>query len=392
MPYPNIGLDPAFLAAYKSPNYYALANSSAQTTNPDSVVTANSDSTNVSFRQNPSTPSSATGGTSSDNTAAYCILSSVALIGAGLLCRKAYVKGDVAKEFFPRIGDGFKKMFDGVKKSFTNITNKSTKNQFTIAQQNGKNVCTIPGKRGQVIKASNIDELNALGINLQNTAITDPSTKITKFTANIKDDTGKIIGNITFVNGKPKLGTKELLSKYNNPTCDADKELIKQIDDFASKVMKKDSSVFTDDITNIAYHVTDGDVIYRYGQAKGSGNAELKNILTDKFALDSNAVSAYCAKNQKAGEIIKALKDGKTAEGLKITGGKYKTDDGIIYNIKNGEIVSIELPTGALPRTSAGTYRVGTDAFEAYKAQHTDYFENVFKNQDKWTDTISVLA
>ena len=89
------------------------------------------------------------------------IVGTALTIGAAVLCRKAYVKGNPAKGFFERMGDGFVNMW---KSGVAKVTGKlKPKQEFSQTQINGKNVFTVPNRTNDIRGAVASDELAKIG-------------------------------------------------------------------------------------------------------------------------------------------------------------------------------------------------------------------------------------
>ena len=137
----QLGLDPAFLAAYQAPNYYQMQNVAPRdntyvaSTNPEVA-------TNVTFTGNQNTPANNT--TKSSSSTASLIVGAVLTLGAAALCRKAYIKGNPTKGFLGRIGDGFKNFWNSGTKAFSRL---SKPERFSQATVDGKQVFTVPNRR-----------------------------------------------------------------------------------------------------------------------------------------------------------------------------------------------------------------------------------------------------
>ena len=51
-----------------------------------------------------------------------------------------------------------------------------------------------------------------------------------------------------------------------------------------------------------------------------------------------------------------------------------------------------EFPDGILKDTAAGTYKIGTPAFDAYAYKYKEFMPKILERQKDWTDVVYHLA
>ena len=70
----------------------------------------------------------------------------------------------------------------------------------------------------------------------------------------------------------------------------------------------------------------------------------------------------------------------------------FVLDGEITYYINNGKIESINIPESVLENTAAGTYKIGTPAFDAYAYKYQEFMKKVLERQNDWSNVVYHLA
>ena len=313
--------NPYFL---KSLQYTPQADSTAITQQTPVVV---ADSTSCpTFQGNASTAIK-----KSSNAGAYLL----GTLGVGAIGGCAYIlsKGKTGKGFLNQFKTGWNKVFQKTAKQKT----------IGFTTINGKKVFYLPGQRGQALRASNAnfaDELDKLGISRTIPNLADDAVKVTGFNAKITHGGND---NIIWVrNGKVvKVLNKDnhnITSVYKTPSSDADKDFVKEINDYVKKVLEKDRSSMNSATGIRLQQVTDG-VTYGYRMNNGTSPIELNKVITSRYHQDSPLVQRFLLdhKDDEIGGIVQRFINKGETNGMNIGlaeihegGKKFRVVDGQI--------------------------------------------------------------
>ena len=306
------------------------------------------------------------------------IIGTALTIGAAVLCRKAYVKGNPAKGFFERIGDGFVNMW---KSGVAKVTGKLKPTQeFSQTTINGKNVFTVPNRTNNIRGAVASEELAKIGADTKAPTLLNISGDKVSLAKGIKIREGEFADAATglhykFSKGKlTKLeyGGKNIL----NSTEPEHIAMVKQAKEQIAKYMKGEN---LNKLASYKFSHTENGTSRLFTYTQGN-KPELKCAASKWFDSSADAVQAYGATNTKAGNALKALAEGKT-DGLKIVQAEYVSPTLGTFRIKNGEVVGL---------TQGGKYfDKTTDRFIAEQAKNPEAFANVLKQEEK--DLINVV-
>lgn len=301
------------------------------------------------------------------------ILGAVAVVGAALLCKKAYNVG-TGENFWSKTGDGFKVMWNSLKGKAGKLFHPE---KFTILENNGKTVCTIPGETN-IIKGS-AEEIAAaaekLGISTEApkalTKTLEDGTVTLADGVSIKDFVIKhdIYGKIKVVDGN----IAEWTTLKGNPTVySKNTDAQSFIHDLIGKIQKGQN---LKGLTDIRFTQTAEDAVKTFTQAESGGTSVIKEIATKLHLLDSETVKAARLKNSAIDKAIAAFgKDGR--EGL--TAFRVRFDGGDAGQIikENGKIIQIITKDGR-------TLNAGTKAFDAYSFDIKDFIDKALKAEVK---------
>ena len=300
------------------------------------------------------------------------ILGAVAVVGAALLCKKAYNVG-TGENFWAKTGDGFKVLWNSLKSKAGKVFNPE---KFTILQNGEKAVCTIPGETN-VIKGS-AEEIAAaaekLGISAEAPELTktlSDGTKVLNDGVSIKDFVinHKKYGKIHVVDGN----IAEWTTKAGNSTAFAkNTDAQSFIRDLISKIQKGQN---LEGLTDIRFTHTADNAVRTFEQAASGEISVIKEIATKFHLLDSETVKAARLKNSAIDKAIAAFgKDGR--EGL--TAFRVRFDGGDAGQIikENGKITQIITKDGR-------TLNAGTKAFDAYSFDIKDIIDKALKAEVK---------
>lgn len=371
----QIGLDPAFMAAYQSPNYYqnqyvAPVDNTyvAQNVTPQPTLVEN--------KTNTSTQAEKKSGVST----AEVIIGTVLTLGAAALCKKAYVKGNPNKGFFKRIGDGFNKFWESGSEKLTQYIKPE---RFSHTTVNGQNVYTIPNRRNIIRTNGAQNHLAEIGVSadapqIHNAGKLAKGIKIRSGECTLAESGNSIV--YKFKNGK-------LTSiKYNGEdimkSTDPNKlNIKKQVEEKVKRHMKGED---LDNLNNLAYSHSENGTSRLFRCANGTENPQLTAGVSRNFSSNSDAIQAYAADNPKVKDVLKAIDEGKT-DGLKIASAEYIEPSLGTFHIKDGKITGI---------TQGNTfYDTTTDRFKNLYSNNKEAFDNVLKqDENKFTNVVRILA
>ena len=288
------------------------------------------------------------------------VIGGLATVGASVLLYKAHKKGGDKG-----IKEGFKMMWDGITNKVTKAATTQTE-RFTCRQtKNGDWFAQVPNRR-QRINVDDTDKLSKLGVSREIPKINDKGVKIIDFTFKKDGNTfhvrnGKVV---KYVNKNEE----NLLSKMTSPATNQDNEYKKVIYEFIEKVQRGDEAAIKE-LTRLNYtHTADG-VTRRF--SINEGTTTMNKVVTNRFDLGSDAVTAYRSKNPQANKAVKAIKEGKTPEGLKAVAGEYNVD-GTVFKIENDKIVGMTQGDKYYPAES--------DRFRAWKKKKKKAFNEMLEN------------
>ena len=184
-----------------------------------------------------------------------------------------------------------------------------------------------------------MEELEKLGINITPPALTDDAIKITGFKGTVTH--GNQTNTILVRDGK----VVEVLNKdghnitnlYQTPSSDADKDFVKQINDYVKKVLEKDSSALNN-IQGIKLEQVTDDVTYRYLANSSSSQLAFDEVITNRYHQDSPLVQRFLLdhKDDEIGGIVQRFINKGETNGMNIglaeihEGGKFRVVDGQI--------------------------------------------------------------
>ena len=303
---------------------------------------------------------------------AALILGTVAVVGAALLCKKAYNVG-TGENFWAKTGDGFKVLWNSAKSKVGKFIHPE---KFTILENNGKNVCIIPGEKN-VIKGT-AEEITAkaaeLGISAEAPALTktlSDGTVALNDGISIKDFIihHNRYGNIEVVDGKID---KWLTEAGNSTRWAKNADAQSFINDLIGKIQKGHN---LDGLTNIKFTHTAEDAVRTFEQAASGKESVIKEIATKFHLLDSETVKAARLRNEAIDKAIQAFgKEGK--EGLNVFRALYDGGEAGKFVIENGKIIQVTTKDGKL-------LKAGTKAFDAHNLDYRDIFDKALKAEAK---------
>lgn len=356
----GLGYDPYFMTAYQYNPYYAqyVTQLQAQQGQQTQQTTVSAAQTTKAAEKK-------------DHSKAGLILGGVALVGAAVLCHKAYKVG--SGEGFAKLGDGFKTLWNSAKNKVNNVVNPE---KFTILENGNKTVCTVP-KRTNIMRTENVTQaLSDIGENAANEilsadALKNGTQKLRNFT--YTDDKGNIIkvvkGNIV----EYKKGAITMTGRYN----------------VAEKLSKTEYSRLTqlvqdcmngnnlDKMTDITFSQSGNGVAKLFRTAKASDAATISSAATKKFAVNSEAVKAYCSDHPKYKEAIEQFLNGNR-ENWNMYTGEYEINNVGTLLFKDNKIAGIKV--------NGTTYDTSSEKFKALKGDNEKVFTEAINHKDQFTN------
>ncbi len=326
------GYYPSFMGAQQTPTAYGVGQ----------------ENTNLQpIQQNPAVTT--TTETKSNNG---LILGGILAVGATALCIAAHKKADGKG-----LKEGFKQLWNGVRGK--NVT----KDKFKIAQDNGTWYCNLPGRSQTIAKV----DAATVGLNVSNDVVKlgEKGTQLkgVEFTHN---------GNTFRVNGdtivRYKNGAGENLMSKLKSTETADVEYSNTLKEIIKKLQKGEAP---DGVTvqRQYWTHTDGDVVRRFTQEGTAAPVMHKNIRTNRYATNSDHVTAYRSQHSSIDEALKQIEKGKIPENFHIASAFCPLADGNRIVIKNGAVDGIEI--------GGHIHHTNSTKFIAYKQRHPEAFEKL---------------
>ena len=291
------------------------------------------------------------------------IIGGLATAGAAALLYKANKKGGEKG-----IKEGLKQMWQGL----TGKAASASTEKFALRQsQTGEWFAQVPGRKQRLT-----GNYERFGISTEIPGIGDKGSKIIDFRFT-KDGNSFHVRNGRVVEYKNSAG-ENLLAKMNNPTEAKDIDYKKAIDEFIAKVDRRDEAALKE-LTSMNYtHTADG-VTRRF--SKTGDNVTMNKVVTDRFALGTDEVTAMREKDPKIDKAVKAIKEGKRPEGLNAVAAEYKVDD-IVFKIENDRIVGM---------TQGGKYYpAASDRFVAWQYNNQKDYEKMIKNIGEGKDMYNI--
>ena len=347
------GYDPYFMKAFQSYN-------------PNMPQTANNIQPTQPAVTNPELNTTATAtekAEEKEKSNAGLVLGGLATAGAAALLYKANKKGGEKG-----IKEGLKQMWQGL----TGKAASASTEKFALRQsQTGEWFAQVPGRKQRLT-----GNYERFGISTEIPGIGDKGSKIIDFRFT-KDGNSFHVRNGRVVEYKNSAG-EDLLAKMTNPTEAKDIDYKKAIDEFIAKVDRRDEAALKE-LTSMNYtHTADG-VTRRF--SKTGDNVTMNKVVTDRFALGTDEVTAMRAKDPKIDKAVKAIQEGKRPEGLNAVAAEYKVDD-IVFKIENDRIVGM---------TQGGKYYpAASDRFVAWQYNNQKDYEKMIKNIGEGKDMYNI--
>lgn len=368
----SIGYNPYFMAAYTSPNanYMLAPTASTPQTASTAAVTTTQPQTPAIVAAKPEEEKS--------GSKAKLILGTVAVAGAALLCRKAFKAGS-GNGIIEKITSGFKSFFEKGK----SVKDKILKSEkFSVTKAGNETVCTIPGQKN-IIKTGDIAaQAERLGIQTNTALLADKEAKILSYT--IKDG-----GNIISVRGNKIVGYKNAagesldIKKLTAPVEAGDIAYSKTINEIITKASQKDPATLTK-LENIFYtHSANGTTQRFVANAADNSKNGLRGVITNRFEIGSDTVKQYRLHNKQVDDALNGFIEGKV-NNLKIAEAQYNVAGLGNFKIENGQISGITVGDKYFAK--------GSKEFDALLYDNKTSFENVLKNQDKYTNIVYQMA
>lgn len=375
--YQAIGaLDPYFLQAYSSPNNYQYQQQLiqqpllAQNVEQVDSVQQSENVPNINFKGAESVVQQP----KKNHTAAWLVLGSIATVGAACLIHKGQKAG--ANGIFDQFITGFK-----------SLIGKTDDKVLTFGLNNGKRVCTIPGKENILNNSQTIaDDLNKLGFNgadkldfakftttlNDGTKVLSPELKINSGTFNI----GECI--VTFKDGKVikciNKNGDDILNKYieagNSTTNSSDfQEQKTLIDNFIKNLRKEENFK---NIQDFEVEHSTNQITRKFVRTNPTDDFKIQSAQTKYFSLDDNIVKTYSNENPKTKEILDKFGNGENIGN--VVYAEYYSDEIGTLVIEGNNISSIRTIDGKSINKGSSEYN---DLHKKYK----DLFEKALRNE-----------
>lgn len=359
----SIACNPYFQMAYNSPNFYGVGASQV-------VPTTTADITTTTENKPAAKPEAE----KKDNSTAKLILGTVAVVGAGLLCKKAYKMGETGKGFWKQLGSGFKKMGSKTVNWGKEVKDKVTNNNvFSVRQENGRTLCTVPGKTNRLTAAQAMQELGVTDAvpNLTETT----SSGITKLAEGIK--LGK--GTLTLTDGTTCIVKDGKIIKSSQSLEHASEAIRNEAHSLLEKFKRGESA------PEINYrqftHTENG--FTRIFKKDANGDYKLTNVVSEKFNLNSDVVKEFRGANQKADNALKEYFTNGSTEGLKIARAEIPTSEGILIS-ENGNIIGIKIGNN--------TYKKGETKYNSLIYDYNEIYDKAIQDKNSYTNVVYQLA
>ena len=378
--------DPYFLQAYNSPNSLQMQQmQQAQVQQAQQTSSTNPFAAQNSIMQN-ITPKATEEPKKKNNTVAWAVLGTAALVGTGWMIYRGKKAG----------AEGLGKQIIAGLKSFGNKS-ANAKNVATGGIQNGKKFCTIPGKTNVMRKAGEISgELANIGakgsesLSLADiTRTLDDGTQALAEGFSVRRGTFKVGENlVTIKNGKvikyvDKNG-KDILSRYLEPDAVSiyakkNGKAKKAIDDMIASISKGQK---LDQVNNLEIvHKADG-VVQKFVRQNPADDFAREFALSNRFDLNSDVVKNYRLSNSTFHENLLKFEKGESVGN--ILSAEYKSPIGTLL-IENDSVVGIRDAAGKI-------YKNGSNRFGALKYDNYKIFENALKENAKYTNVVRVIG
>ncbi|MCM1073963.1 MAG: hypothetical protein NC334_09165, partial [Bacteroides sp.] len=302
---------------------------------------------------------------------AKLIIGTALTLGAAYLCKKAYNKG-AGEGIGEKIWDGMKKMCSSSKDKLNSVKDKiMSPKVFSVTEENGKTLCTIPGRTNRLTGEKAIQELGIINeVPVISTKTKDGATKLAEG-IKIRKGTITVDGHTFNVKNGKIINSPINLEQADSATRDRVHDLLKKLNNGeTANGIKIEEFLHTDKGTTRVFTNKDG--VY-----------DLRLAVSDKHNINSSVVKQYRGNNEKVDNALKEYLVNGNKDGLKIASAEIPTAYGTLIT-QNGKTVGIKVDGNILKK--------GTTEYDALFYDHKKEFETAIKNTDSYQNVIYQMA
>lgn len=302
------------------------------------------------------------------------VIGGLATVGAAALLYKAHKKGGDKG-----IKEGLKMMWKGVTGKGNQAPKREVFTKFTARQtESGTWFAQVPN-RHQRVDLSDTAKLNELGIPTEIPKVGDKGVRVREFVINHDGNTLKI-RNDKVVKYENK-NNEDILNLWNNPVNKEQETYKETIEKIISKI--KNGEATDAKLEYIKYSQVDDGIIRTFTK-KGTDDAVMTDVITNRFGLGSKEVTAARVKDANVDKALTAIKHGKAPEGMVAKQAKYSTSRGSEFQIKDGELKGMYGSDGKL-------YKLDSTDFLAWQYNNQKAYDKMLKDIKKGSGLYNII-